>query len=501
MTDAAADFDWSATEIRRVGERVAALISDHVTALETAGTFIPVPADHAAKLRSTPVPWAGSGIDAVLDEFARDISPYPFGNGHPRFFGWVNSPPALAGVFAEALAAAMNPSVAGGNHAAVYVEHAVASWLTRLVGFPATSKGLLVSGASAAAIIALNAARYAACTRAGWNIRGAGLQPTADGRTPPRMLAYKSAEGHGCHQKAIELLGIGSDNLRSVPADAALRLDAAALDSMLAADRRAGHLPFAVIASAGTVNTGVIDPLSDIADVCARHAVWLHVDGAYGAMAILTAEYQRELAALSRADSVALDPHKWLYVPVDAGFIVVRDADVMRHATSLVPPYLRTDGDEGGVQGPPWLSEYGIEQTRSFRALKVWFSLKTIGVDGYRRLLEHDIAMARYLADTVRADDTLELWQPQEMSIVCFRVRGAHGYRGDDTATDRLNRAVLSAIQLGGEAFVSGTVLDGRFWLRACVINPRTRQADIDRLLQVVRRARSAVFTLSTPES
>jgi glutamate/tyrosine decarboxylase-like PLP-dependent enzyme len=276
----------------------------------------------------------------------------------------------------------------------------------------------------------------------------------------------------------VELLGLGSANLRAVPHDGALRMRPDALDAMLRDDLAAGHVPVAVVASAGTVNTGAIDPVDAIADVCARHATWMHVDGAYGAPAMLLDEMRDQLAPVARADSISVDAHKWLYVPVDAGLVLVRDPSIMRNTFSLVPPYLRTNGDA------PWFSEYGMEQTRPFRALKVWMTLRYFGLEGYRALVAHDVAMARALAARVRAvPDLLELWEPQSLSIVCFRTRG----------TDDLNRAALAELQRSGGAFVSSTMLDGRFWMRACIVNPRTTEADIDALVTQVTRVTSAV--------
>lgn len=480
-----APFTWSPEEIRRVGYRVVDLIASHLTELPGRPTFQPVPAALAAEMLGEPVPRQGETVDTILDRFAREIEPYPFGNGHPRYYAWVNSPPAVIGILAESLAAAMNPSVAGGNHAAVWVERQVLDWFKQMLGLPEASMGLLVSGASAAAITALAVARHATCARAGIDVRRTG--PGA-----ARLLVYRSAEGHACHRKAVELLGLGHANLRVVETDEALRLRPHVLDEMLAADRAAGYLPMAVIASAGTVNTGAIDPLDAVGRVCARHGVWLHVDAAYGGPAILTPEYGAALAPLGRADSVALDPHKWLYVPVDAGVVLVRDGALMRDAFSLVPPYLRTDGDPHGVQGPPWLSEYGAEQTRPFRALKVWAALRYFGLDGYRALLAHDLSLAGRLADRVRRHRDLELREPQSLSIVCFRLAPPE-MRGADDQLDALNRAALRTLQLSGRGFLSSTMLDGRVWLRACIVNPRATEADVDAVVDAVAAAAERV--------
>jgi glutamate/tyrosine decarboxylase-like PLP-dependent enzyme len=241
-----------------------------------------------------------------------------------------------------------------------------------------------------------------------------------------------------------------------------------------------------VIASAGAVNTGAIDPLDEIADVCAEHRVWLHVDGAYGAPAILTAQYAKQLSALSRADSLALDPHKWLYVPVEAGLVLVRDAQQMRSTFSLVPPYLQTDGKAAGVGGLPWFSEYGYQQTRGFRALKIWMALRYHGLDGYKNLIEHDIMLAKRLFEALRAAGDFDVFQPQSLSIVCFRYAPPN-LRRDQAAMDAANRSILEKVQLGGRIFLSSTTLENEFWLRACIVNPGTTIQDVESILGVIR--------------
>ena len=482
MSEPLADANWTAEEIRRVGYRAVDLIVEHLASIPGRPVFTAFPADLAAAMAAAPLPVTGQSADDVLRDFARDVAPFPFGNGHPRFFGWVNSPPTPIGIFAEALAAAMNPSVAGGNHAAVHVERQVVGWMKEMVGFPSDAMGLLVSGASVATLTGLAVARHVALAGRGRNVREHGLQ-SSEGS----LVVYKSAEGHGCSQKAVELLGIGSANLRVVDCDADLRISPSALEAAIRADIEAGFIPMAVVASAGTVNTGAIDPIDAIADICQAHGVWLHVDGAYGAPAILTAQYRDELAPIARADSLAVDPHKWLYVPVEAGLVLVRDAKAMRDAFSLVPPYLRIDGDEHGVLGPPWFSEFGIQQTRGFKALKVWMALKYHGVAGYRAMIENDLVLADHLAASVDAAEDFECLSPRGLSIVCFRY-APPALRGDAKALDALNRRMLVEMQLGGEAFVSGTVLRGQFWLRACIVNPRATPPDVDAMLDVVRR-------------
>src|SRR5262249_37573289 len=264
----------------------------------------------------------GIAPDEILRIFADTIEPFPFGNGHPRFFGWVNSPPAVMGIFADALAAALNSRCAGGNPAARPGGRPGLGWVRDLLRVPRGSMGLLVSGGSMATMTALAVARY---VKSGGDVRRDGLRGAAQ-----PFAFYMTAEGHSCARKAIELLGFGSASIRTVPTAADFTMDVEALDAALVQDRDAGVRPIAVVATAGTTNTGAIDAFAAIAVVSRRHDVWLHVDAAYGGPAILSDEYGEAISALAHADSVALDPHKWLFVPVEAGLVFVKDADAMR---------------------------------------------------------------------------------------------------------------------------------------------------------------------------
>jgi aromatic-L-amino-acid/L-tryptophan decarboxylase len=472
---------WSSDEIRRVGYRVVDVIADHLSSLPSRPVFAPVPAELANAFLQERVPQVGRDADDILDMFRATVEPYPFGNGHPRFFAWVNSPPTVMGIFADALAAAMNPSCAGGNHSAIYVERQVVNWFKEMLGYPADAFGLLVSGGSMAALTALAVARHVKC---GFDVRAKGLR-----ETPSQLVFYKSAEGHGCHQKAIELLGVGSSYIRTIEHDNSYRMRPSALAAQIKQDRLEGRIPVAVIASAGTVNTGAIDPLHEIADICQQHDVWLHVDGAYGGPAILSEKYESALAPMRLADSIALDPHKWLSVPVEAGLVLIRDADAQRATFSLVPPYLRTDGSLTGVGGPPWFSEYGFQQTRGFRALKVWMSLLQYGVAGYRAVITRTLDLATRLAEILRSAGDFEVCEPQSLGIVCFRLRPRRMRGSGNGDLNSINQAALERLQLGGQAFVSSTSLNGVFWLRACVLNPQTTVDDLAALRDAVRAA------------
>ncbi len=475
---AAERWEWSADEVRRVGHQVVELIAQHLSELPDAPVFRPFPNERAESMLEEPLPEHGISADEILERFAAEVLPYPFGNGHPRFAGWINGPPVVISVLAEALAAAMNPSVAGGNHAATYVERQVLEWLKQMLGYPAEAMGLLVSGGSAATILGLTCARYHAT---GGQARSSGVQQ--DGH---RLAIYTSDQGHSAIVKAAELLGLGTKALRTVPTDDRWRLDPVALDQAITEDIASGWQPMAVAASAGTVNTGAIDPLAEIREICDRHSVWMHVDGAYGAPAILDPRYRSELEPLRAADSLAVDAHKWLYIPYDAGVVLVRDAELMRDTFSLVPSYLRQEADPDGVTWLPWFSEYGLEQTRSFRALKIWMALLHHGRSGYAQSISRDNCLADHFADRAVAHPELQL-VAHHLSVVCLRACPA-GI--PDGQLDAFNQAVLRAVQLGGETFLTSTELEGRFVLRAAFVNPRMATDDVDRMVdEIVRQA------------
>ncbi|PYM96146.1 MAG: amino acid decarboxylase [Candidatus Rokuibacteriota bacterium] len=466
---------------RRLAHEAVDLVADYLASIRTRPVFRPMAPEARAALVQEPLGGAGAGPEAILERFRTAILPHAMGNGHPRFFGWVNSPPAPIGIVADFLAAALNPSCAGGDHAAIYVERAAVRWLMELIGFPTEgSMGLLASGGSAATLIALAAARHRAAREDGWDVRREGLQ-----RSRPPLVLYVSSEGHSCIQKAAELLGLGAELLRTVAVDGDRRMDPRALRAAVVADRAAGLRPFCVAASAGTVSTGTIDPLDELADLGAAERLWLHVDGAYGAVGAAVPSHRARYAGLARADSVALDPHKWLLVPVECGAVLVRDGRLLRETFSLVPAYLRTEPDRG-VGGLPWYSEYGIQQTRGFRALKLWMTLQHLGRDGVRDTVARHLALAAHLGQLVDTAPDLERLAAVELSIVCFRYVPGH-LRGDESALDALNKRLMEEVQASGRAFLTQATLGGRFALRACVLHYATTEADLAALVDVVR--------------
>jgi glutamate/tyrosine decarboxylase-like PLP-dependent enzyme len=334
-----------------------------------------------------------------------------------------------------------------------------------------------------ATLTALAVARHRATAARGWDVRAEGLH--GDGR--PRLVLYTSAEGHSCVRKSAELLGLGGDAVRVLPTDAAFRMDLGALASAVARDRAAGLAPFCVSATAGTVGTGAFDPLDALADFCAAQDLWLHVDGAYGALAAAAPEVAERCRGLARADSLALDPHKWLSVPVECGCVLVRDGQLLRDTFSFVPSYLRTEEGKG-FGGLPWFSEYGFQQTRGFRALKLWLVLQQLGRAGVQRHLARHLALARTLADLVDAAPDLERLAPVELSIVCFRFVPPGGDR-DPAATDALNKRIMEVVQAEGRAFLTNATVGGRFALRACVLHYGTSESDLELLVGAVREA------------
>jgi aromatic-L-amino-acid/L-tryptophan decarboxylase len=448
-------------------------VADHLAELPARPVWQPLPDELRERLLALPLPDRGTALEDLVATALRDVLPHAMGNGHPAFFGWVNPPPSPAGVIASLTAAAMNPSVVGGDHADVHLERAVVRWLAELVGFPhAPGAGLLTSGASAATVVCLAGARRRALAAVGHDVRRDGLAGA------PPLAAYVPAEAHSCVQRALELLGFGNAAMREVRLDDG-KLDADALRVAIAADRSSGSVPALLVGSAGTVNTGAIDPLDELADVAAAEDIWFHVDGAYGAFGVLDPALAARYSGMERADSLVLDPHKWLGVPVDAGCVLVRRGDDLREAFSLIPPYLRQeDPDPVGT-----FAEYGFEQTRPFRALKTWATVAALGREGIAAHVARCNELARELAAMVERESELELAVAPQTSIVAFRARPA-GCTPD--RLEAVNKALPEAVQARGRTFVTGTVFEGRETLRACILHPETGSEQLATLVTEV---------------
>lgn len=472
---------------RALGYQAVDLATAHLAGVRRRPVFQPMTPDERLALLDQPLPMAGADPGEILSRFAVHVLPFPMGNGHPRFFGWANSPPAPMGILGELLAAAMGPSCAGGDHAASYLERCVVRWLMELVDYPvAGSMGLLVSGGSMASLTGLTAARQRAAVRDGWNVRERGLAGWGE-----RLTMYLSSEAHTTLRKAAELLGLGADAVRVIPAGPDFRMDMDALRAAIMSDRAVGLRPFCVIGSAGTVGTGAIDALDEIADLCAQEGLWFHIDGALGAVGVLDPAVAANYAGMDRADSLALDPHKWLSAPVECGCILVRDATLLRDTFSLIPPYLRTEEGKG-FGGLPWFSEYGFQQTRGFRALKLWMTLLHAGRDGLAAMISRQNALARELGERVASAPDLDLLADVTLSICCFRYVPP-GRNLSDADLDTLNKQIMEGVQAGGMAFLTQAMVHGRFALRANVLHYATTREDIEILVRVVRETGSAL--------
>jgi aromatic-L-amino-acid decarboxylase len=469
--------ELDADEFRRLGHIAVELAAEHMFGMRDRPVYSPMSGAERSVLMQASLPESGMPPTRILELVRTRIMSHPMGNGHPRFFGWANSPPSSMGVLSEMLAAAVNPNCAGGDHAAIYVEHCALRWLMDLVGFPTEqSQGVLVSGGSMASLTCLAAARHRALAQVDWDVRKRGLVGA------PQLVMYVSDQGHSCIHKAAELLGIGGDNVRVIPSDAAYRLEIEALVEALAADRAQGLTPFCVCASAGTANTGAIDPLAELSELCEREGLWFHVDGAIGAIAALDTSLEA-LSALALADSVALDPHKWMGIPVECGAALLRDGQLLRDSFSLVPAYLRTEPGRG-FGGLPWFSEYGFQQTRGFRALKLWTTLLHLGREGLRRRVEQHRALARALAARIAQEPLLELLAEPELAIVCFRYTGLA--EPGEKLLNAFNRALVAQLQTEGEVFLTGTELKHCYALRVSIMHHATRATDLALLLQLV---------------
>jgi glutamate/tyrosine decarboxylase-like PLP-dependent enzyme len=460
----AEEFDLSPEEIRRLGRLAADCVAEHRAKLVERPVFGKVGAD-AARFE-IPLPETGRPADEIVAFVREHVMPRPMGNSHPRFFGFINATADPLGIVADYLAAAMNPNCWGGDHAAVHVENRVVRWLCELMGLPAGAQGILASGGSMANFIALAAARRAA---APGNVREDGLA----GGAP--LAVYASDQVHSCVDKAVDLLGIGTRNLRKLPSDGAYRLPVDALARAVAEDRARGLRPAVVVGTAGTVNTGAVDPLDALADFCAREGLWLHVDGAYGAMARLARPLAPLLAGIERADSIAADPHKWMYVPYEAGATLVRDGGRLGDAFRKFPEYLASD-PESPFPGPAWFAERGPELSRGFKALKVFMGMLRHGRAGYAAAIERDVALARFLSDEVDRRPALERLAPTVLSIVNFRYAPA----GLPAARlDAVNRGIVNRLVGSGSFFLAPTILKGRASLRVCIVNFRTAEDDL----------------------
>ena len=422
------------------------------------------------------LPQRGADPAQLLDHAADLLMEHSLFNGHPRFWGYITSSAAPIGALGDLLAAAVNPNVGAWllSPMASEIEAQTIRWVAEMIHYPVTCAGLFVSGGNMANFVGFLAARQAHADK---NVRAQGMDGT-------RLRAYCSKETHTWIEKAADIAGLGTEAIRWIATDGEMRIDVAALREQISKDRAAGETPFLVIGTGGTVSTGAIDPLPDLAQVCRDFDLWFHVDGAYGGLAAVLPDAPREFEGLRLADSVAVDPHKWLYAPLEAGCALVRDAEKLRDAFAYHPPYYHF-----GTEAINYF-DLGPQNSRGFRALKVWLALQQVGRDGYIQMISDDIRLAQEMFRRIEHYSALEALT-QSLSITTFRYVPPGLKAGDEKVEsylDQLNEALLTRLQQGGEAYLSKAVIRGRFALRACIVNFRTSTEDVEALLPIVVR-------------
>jgi aromatic-L-amino-acid decarboxylase len=432
-------------------------------------------AEVEAALGKSPLPEEGTPADELLREATSLVFDRSLLDGHPRFWGYVIGAPAPIGTLGDLLASGVNPNVGGWPIApvATAIEQQTLRWLAELLGYP-FGDGILVSGGNMANFVGFLAGRRA---QASWDVRAEGLESR-------RLCVYTSSETHTWIQKAADMFGLGTNAIRWIETDGEQGMRVDALRDAVAADRDAGSIPFLVVGTAGSVSTGAIDPLPELRRLCDEERLWLHVDGAYGGFAACLPDAPADLKALSEADSLAIDPHKWLYAPVEAGALLVRDANALVDTFAYRPSYYHLDDDTVNYY------ERGPQNSRGFRALKVWLALRQAGRRGYVESIGEDCRLARLLYDLCDEDRELEA-RTHNLSVTTFRLH-PDGMEGDEL--DRLNEELLERLQTGGEAFVSNAVIGGSYFLRACIVNFRTTEDDIRALPEIVKRVGSELL-------
>ena len=465
--------DWEA--MRALGHQMVDDLIDYWAGIREQKIWRPIP-DEVKEVFDQPIPEQGQSPEEVYREFKEYIFPYNKGNVHPRFFAWIQGTGTPLGTFGDLLASGMNPNTAIGEHSAMYVDRQVVNWCKELMNFPSEASGILVSGGSMANITALTVARNSFGEE---KIRQIGLKAASG-----QLLIYCSVETHSCIQKAAEIIGLGTDAVRKIGVNERFELDVEQLRAQLENDLQAGFHPFCLVGTAGTVNTGAIDPMVELLEISRAYGLWFHVDGAYGALGKLDPNYADALRAIEEADSLAFDLHKWLYVPYEVGCTLIRDAKKHRDSFAITPNYLLQEkrGLSGGLDS---INNYGFELSRGFKALKVWMSIKEHGRAKYAAIIAQNNRHAAYLAELVEENPYLELTAPLSMSITCFRmIQPGWG----EEALQALNKEILLRLQEEGIASPSSTILNGKYTLRIANVNQRTQREDMDLLVREVLR-------------
>ncbi len=479
-----ASLEMGPEEFRKLGYRLVDQVAEFLGSLpKRPVTRGESPRDIRAILGDSPLPDHGTAPELLLEEAVRLLMEHSLFNSHSRFMGFITSPAAPLGALGELLAAAVNPNVGGWilSPMASEIEAQTIRWIAEMIGYPREAGGILVTGGTMANFVAFLAARHAKCN---WDARTHGL----GGEGACRLRVYASTETHTWIHKAVDLFGMGLDSIAWVSANPDQRINTTELREKIGADKAKGDLPFMVIGTAGTVSTGAVDPLPELACIAREHGLWFHVDGAYGGFAAVVPDAPEDLRGIREADSVAVDPHKWLYAPLEAGCALVRDRNALREAfTQYRPSYykLMQDADEALNY-----FEYGPENSRGFRALKIWLALRQVGREGYAQMIGDDIRLARTLYGLAGAHPELQAFR-QGLSIATFRYVPRDlepGQPAVEQYLNQLNSELMGRLQKSGEAFLTNAMIGRTFVLRACIVNFRTSLADVRAIPGIVTR-------------
>ncbi len=463
--------DWN--RMKDLGCQMVVDMMNYLESVRDRPVWQPIPKS-VKEFFTKPIPKDPEGVDKAYQDFLEKILPYPTGNIHPRFWGWVIGTGTPLGMLAEMLAAGMNSNVGGLDHIAIHVETQVINWFKEIMGFPSTASGLLVSGGSMANLVGLTVGRN---LMSGFDIRQDGLQAVTK-----KMTIYSSEETHLSNQKAIEILGLGSDAFRKIPVNMDFQINIESLKTCISNDRDNGYHPICIIGNAGTVNTGAFDDLDILANICDQENMWFHVDGAFGALAILSPKLKSLVYGINRADSLAFDLHKWMYMPYEVGCTLVKKEEDHKKSFSETADYA-AHHSRGIAGGKIWYGDYGVQMSRGFRALKVWMGIKEHGIQKYGKLIQQNVEQAQYLTKLIQSSDELELLAPVSLNIVCFRFIAD---RLENSLLNNLNKELLMRLHESGIAAPSYTMIDDKYSLRVAITNHRSRREDFEILVKTV---------------
>ena len=491
-------FDMGAEEIRRLGYHAVDIMVEYFQGMRAAPILPEKTIDFRQYLDES-IPLDELDPHQVLTECQQKIVNQAFRTGHPRLLGWTLPSGTIIGAFADGIAGALNQNVAvSGAGIATAVEILVIEWIKKIMGYDPKAMGTFVSGGSIANLTGLVTARN---VKANYDIRTEGVKQNLNANN---LVLYASREAHGCISKAANILGIGTDNINWVRVDEDFCLDPLDLQNKIVEDQRNGKQPFAVVATAGTVNTGAIDPLESIANICHKHNVWFHVDAAYGGFAMLSSKLKPLLKGIEHADSIALDPHKWLYIPYDAGCVLVKNPAHLKQTFTMDSSYIHIHTDRSHSKDDMDFYEYGLQLSRQFRALKVWMSLKHHGVNKYSRIIEQNVHLTQYLAALIEASSDFDIIATSNLSTLCFRYLPSNfqdTYSRDeqvhekklDSYLNTLNQSIAEMMLSDRRALLSTTVIKNKLVLRACIMNYRTTKKDIEEIIQIIREFGSTI--------